>query len=93
MPLKNPDRVEGGEEAGSIEKWSGARDRGEGAEEGDVEWGIRGLETGVMRECSISEGGGQIVQWRCMCRRSPRRGESQCYSRGGSSKSESCLEL
>ena len=37
-------------------------------------------------------GGGQIVQWRCTCRRSPRR-ESQCYDRGGSSNSESCQEL
>ena len=53
--------------------------------------GIRGLETRVMRECSISRGG-QIVQWRYTCQRSPRR-ESQCYGRGGSSKSESCLEL
>ena len=55
-------------------------------------WGIGGLETRVTRECSISRGGGQIVQWRYTCRRSPRR-ESQCYDRGGSSKSESCLEL
>ena len=44
--------------------------------------GIEGLETGVMRECSISRGGCQIVQWRYTCRRSPRR-ESQCYDRGG----------
>ena len=43
-------------------------------------WGIRGLETRVGRECSISRGG-QIVQWRYKCRRSPRR-ESQCYGRG-----------
>ena len=54
--------------------------------------GIGGLETGVTRECSISRGGGQIVQWRYTCWRSLRR-ESQCYHRGGSSKSESCLEL
>ena len=56
-------------------------------------WGIGGLETGVTRECSISRGGGQIPQWRYTCRRSPRRGESQCYGRGGSSKSESGQEL
>ena len=51
--------------------------------------GIGGLETGLTRECSISRGG-QIVHW--ACRRSPRR-ESQCYDKGGSSKSESCQEL
>ena len=57
-------------------------------------WRIRGLKTRVGRECSISQGGGgQIVQWRYTCRRSPRR-ESQCYGRGGgSSKSESCQEF
>ena len=55
-------------------------------------WGIKGLETRVTRECSISRGG-QIVQWRYTSRRSPRREESQCYGRGGSSKSESCQEL
>ena len=55
-------------------------------------WGIGGLKTTMGRECSISRGGGQIVQWRYTCRRSPRRG-SQCYGRGSSSKSESCLEL
>ena len=43
-------------------------------------WGIRSLETGVTRECSISRGG-QIVQWRYIYWRSPRR-ESQCYDRG-----------
>ena len=43
-------------------------------------WGIRGLETRVGRECSISRGG-QIVQWRYTCWRSPTR-ESQCYRRG-----------
>ena len=44
-------------------------------------WGIRGLETRVGRECSISRGG-QIVQWRYTCRRSLKR-VSQCYGRGG----------
>ena len=34
---------------------------------------IGGLEMRVMRECSISRGGGQIVQWRYTCRMSPRR--------------------
>ena len=33
----------------------------------------------VGREYSIC-GGGQIVQWRCTCRRIPRK-ESQCYGR------------
>ena len=45
-------------------------------------WGIGGLESRVGRECSISRGG-QIPQWKYTCRRSPRRGESQCYGRGG----------
>ena len=44
-------------------------------------WCIRGLEWRVGRECSISRGG-QIPQWRYTCRRSPRKGESQCYGRG-----------
>ena len=44
--------------------------------------GIRGLETRVGRECSISRGGGQIPQWRYTCRRSPRRRESQSYGGG-----------
>ena len=43
-------------------------------------WGIRGLETRVGKECSISREGAQIVQWRYTCRRSPRR-EPQCYGR------------
>ena len=43
-------------------------------------WRIRGLETRVGRECSISRGV-QIVQWRYTCRRSSKR-ESQCYGRG-----------
>ena len=54
-------------------------------------WGIRDLETRVGRESSINRGG-QIVQWRYICRRSPSR-KSQCYGKGGSSKSESCQEL
>ena len=45
-------------------------------------WGIRGLETRVRWECSVSRGGAQIVQWRYTCRRSPRR-ESQWVGRGG----------
>ena len=28
----------GGEEAGGVEGWPGARDGGEGAEEGDTKW-------------------------------------------------------
>ena len=41
--------------------------------------------------------GGQIVQWRYMCRRSPRR-ESQCYGRGEAPRAlnlerESCEHL
>ena len=54
--------------------------------------GIKGLESRVGRECSISRGWGQIPQWKYTCRRIPRR-ESQCCGRGDSSKSESCQEL
>ena len=48
-------------------------------------WGIKGLETRVGRECSISRGV-QIVQRRYTCQRKPRRRESQCYSRGAAPK-------
>ena len=43
-------------------------------------------------EGGASAEGGQIVQYRYTCRRSPRR-ESQYYGKGGSSESESCQEL
>ena len=47
-------------------------------------WGMRGLKTGVTRECSISrEGPDSTVEVYVS-------EESQCYGRGGSSKSESC---
>ena len=81
-------------EAGGVEGRPGTMDGGEGGRERGYRMGRRrigSLETRVTRECSISRGG-QIVQWRYTCRRSPRR-ESQCYGRGSSSKSESCLEL
>ena len=42
--------------------------------------GISGLNSRVGRKNSISRGG-QIVQWKYTCRRSPRR-ESQRYGRG-----------
>ena len=53
-------------------------------------WRIKGLETRVGRECSISRGG-QVVQWRYTCRRSQKEGVT--VSRAGSSKSENCQEL
>ena len=43
------------------------------------------------RECSISRGG-QIVQWRCTGRRSPRR-ESQCYELGRSRGEDTGVRL
>ena len=52
-------------------------------------WGIRGLETRVGQECSISRGGPDSTVEVYMSE----EGESQCYSRGDSSKSESCQEL
>ena len=54
--------------------------RGRGRKYKMGRWGIRGLETRVGRECSVSRGG-QIVQWRYTCRRRPRR-ESQRYGGG-----------
>ena len=52
--MKNPERGPGGgEEAGGVEERPGARDGGEGAEEGDIEradGGVTGLETRVGRE-------------------------------------------
>ena len=36
--LKNPEGVRGGEKAGGTEEQPGARNGGEGAEGGDIEW-------------------------------------------------------
>ena len=38
IPLENPERVRGGEEAGGIEGQPGARDGSEGAEGEDIKW-------------------------------------------------------
>ena len=38
IPLKNPERVRGGKEAGGVKGRPGTRDGGEGAEEGDLQW-------------------------------------------------------
>ena len=38
IPLKSPERVRGGEEAGGAEVQPGARDGGGRAEEGDIRW-------------------------------------------------------
>ena len=54
-------------------------------------WGIGGLKTGVTRECSISRKGPDCTVEVYVSEES--EGGSQCYDRGGSSKSESCLEL
>ena len=43
---------------------------------GDKKFGDEGGKSAALAE------GGRISQWRYTCRRSPRRGESQCYSRG-----------
>ena len=56
-------------------------------------WGIRSLETGVTRECSISRGGARLYSGGTIYVLEESEEESQCYDRGGSSKSESCLEL
>ena len=54
-------------------------------------WGIRSLETRVGQECSISRGGPDSTVEVYVLEESE-EGESQCYGRGGSSKSESCQE-
>ena len=38
IPLKNPERVRGGEEVGGVERQPGARDDGEGTEGEDTKW-------------------------------------------------------
>ena len=55
-------------------------------------WGIRGLETRVGRECSISRRGPDSTMEVYVSEESE-EGELQCYGRGSSSKSESCQEL
>ena len=55
-------------------------------------WGIRSLETRVGRECSISRGGARFHSGGIRVG-GVQGGGSQCYGRGGSSKSESCPEL
>ena len=54
-------------------------------------WGIRSLETRVGRECSISRGGARFHSGGI--RVGVRGGGSHSVTAGGSSKSESCLEL
>ena len=51
---------------------------------------IGSLETRMTRECSISRGGPDCTVEVYVPEESR---VSQCYGRGGSSKSESCLEL
>ena len=54
-------------------------------------WGIRGLETRVGRERSVSRGGARLHSGGIHV--GGVRGGSHSDSAGGSSKSESCLEL
>ena len=79
-------------EAGGAEGKPGARDGGGGQREIMGEWGIRGLETRVGRECSISRGGARLHSGGIHV--GGVRGGSHSHSEGGgSSKSESCQEL
>ena len=55
-------------------------------------WEIGGLETRVGRKCCISRGGSDYTVEVYMSEESE-EGRSQCYTRGDSSKSESCQEL
>ena len=54
-------------------------------------WGIRGLETRVTRECSISRGGPDCTVEIYVLEESKER--VTVLRQGGSSKSESCQEL
>ena len=56
-------------------------------------WGIKSLETRVGQESSISRRGGGFHSGGIRVGGVRGRGKSQCYGRGGSSKSESCQEL
>ena len=63
-----------GDEAGGAEGQLGARDGGEGAEGEVIKWADGGYEVwrrGWGGSAALAEGG-QIVQWRYTCRRSPR---------------------
>ena len=55
-------------------------------------WGIRGLETSVGRECSISRWGPDSTVEVYMSEE-PEEGGVTVLRQGGSSKSESCQEL
>ena len=55
-------------------------------------WGIRRMETRVGRECSISRGGPDSTVEVYVSEESEERGVTVLWQ-GGSSKSESCLEL
>ena len=55
-------------------------------------WGIRGLESRVGRECSISRGGPDSTVGVYVSEKSE-EGSHSVTEEGGSSKSESCQEL
>ena len=55
-------------------------------------WGIGGLETGVMRECAASVEGGLDCTVEVYVSEDSEEGVT-VLRQGGSSKSESCLEL
>ena len=81
-----------------MEGQSGARGGGEGAEgEEDTKWEkwIRGLKTGVDRECRISRWGPDCLGEVYIPEKF--EGKSQCYERGrsmgGISRSQSCQEF
>ena len=78
-------------EAGGAEGKSGARDGGRGRTYRMGRWGIRGLETRVGRECSISRGGLNCTVEVYMSEESEEG--VTVIPQGGSSKSESCQEL
>ena len=56
-------------------------------------WGIRSLETRVRRECSISIGGARFHSGGIRVGGVRGGGSHSVTAGGGSSKSESCLEL
>ena len=80
--LRTP-RESGGEEAGGIEGQPGARDSGEGAEEGDIEWTDGGQEVwrrGWGGSAALADKG--LVCTVEVYRPEEYQSESQCYEWG-----------
>ena len=92
IPLKNPEGVRGGVEAQKESQEQGTVVGGGGRRYIMGRWGIRGLETRVGRESSVSRGGARLHSGGIHVG-GVRGGGHSDSAGGGSSRSESCLEL